>query len=866
MNQEILNQFTVLANLPGNQSYLLSHKETNEIFVLKTVLSRLSYDDQVRALQKRYNELQQCQNLCKICYYQIEKPSNISILYQEPKINFRKEISARMLKKQFWNSEELLNTFWHTLVALNNFHYIGLFHGDIRVNSIACKSDGSIILLDQFCTGNAYYKTIEDIIADQDGFLSPEFLDPNQELVFTTIENDVFSLGLVFFEACTLKKSRDMYDWQQRTFNYQIYQERLLNIELLYGKELAQFLSQMTDFSIQSRITTEEALVEISQLKSKLIQRDIKVNDSCQTNSQRQQQANQLAQSHFSHQQQYYPHYQDQSNVQVNSVVSAVASATNNPNINYNSNKYSGISFDNGMNSQNYDTAYNIPIDRQIQSSFQQKQQFKLNINYNNQNNKQSNLLNSNEQNSGKLSQLLTNDTIKDNSKNQEITQFENLSISDNSVSILSFENTMCSHQEDSNADKRKQIPHYKKSVFKVKNMINAPPPQQNQLLQNEKESSVFYIVEEEEAIDKQLIQKTMVNRIEKEKRELAQTQNSDANQFLNYAQYCQMQERQKNSLFVQNNQIFQQSQLYQRQSLQSSLSNQQQTQNQLNHPFQQQQEIQQLNQQTQQQNYKNQCFDQQQKEFQQSQIVNKIPANPRSQQVSIQVRRNSAFLPNQQIINQKENINQNVCQIIDDQGIADGSQQANYMIPDQFTNCKNVYTRKIRGLNKSVDMSKAIQLVSNQQQIINNANQQNFITSCKYSNKQEITFPSSVLNSSNSSINPTNNQQKECEGINIISYDIMNMQSPTNIITKNEKQGIQTLFKRNQNIFSSKLTQANNNLKEFASAHNSQTNNKPNPNNNNNNNNNNMYNPINNEEWNYPTNSQRFAYIQINK
>ncbi|KAL4504115.1 hypothetical protein ABPG72_020953 [Tetrahymena utriculariae] len=862
MNQEVLNQFTVLANLPGNQSYLLSHKETNEIFVLKTVLSRLSYDDQVRALQKRYNELQQCQNLCKICYYQIEKPSNISILYQEPKINFRKEISARMLKKQFWNLEELLNTFWHTLVALNNFHYVGLFHGDIRVNSIACKSDGSIILLDQFCTGNVYYKTVEEILADQDGFLSPEFLDQNQDLIFTTLENDVFSLGLVFFEACTLKKSRDLYDWQGRSFNYQVYQERLLSVELLYGKELAQFLSQMTDFSVQSRITTEEALVEIAQLKSKLTQRD-KVNDSCQTISLRQQQADLLAQSHLNHKQQFSPHYLDQSNVQKNSVSSVRPSVINNASSNYNqSNTNSGNSFDDGMNQQNYDTAYNIPIDGQIQNPFQQKQQFKLSINYNNQNYKQSNQPNSSEQNSGKLSQLLTNETIKENSKNQEITQFENLSISDNSVSILSFENTMCSHHEDNNTDKRKQIPQQKKRVFKVKNMINAPPPT-NQLPQNEKESSVFYIVEEEEAIDKQLIQKTMVNRIEKEKRELAQIQNQNVNQFLNNVQYYKIQERQKNSQIYQNNQIFQQSQLYQHQSLQSSLSNQQQLQNQLTHPFQQQQEIQQLNQHSQQYNNKNQRFDKQQKEFQQSQIVNKIPTNPRSQQVSIQVRRNSAFLPSQQIINQKENINQNTCQIIDELGIADGyNQQATYMIPDQFTSSKNIYTRKIRGLNKSVDMSKAIQLVSNQQQVINNGNHnqlQNGITSCKYSNKQEVTFPSSILNSSNSSLSPINNQQAECEGINIISYDIMNMQSPNNTITRNEKQGIQTLFKRNQTIFSSKLAQANINLKECASSQNSQASGKPIPNNN-------TYNPINNEEWNYPTNSQRFAYIQINK
>ncbi|KAL4459510.1 hypothetical protein ABPG74_018123 [Tetrahymena malaccensis] len=855
MNQEVLNQFTVLANLPGNQSYLLSHKETNEIFVLKTVLSRLSQDDQQRALQKRYNELQQCQNLCKICYYQIEKPSNISILYQEPKINFRKEISTRMLKKQFWNLEELLNTFWHTLVALNNFHYVGLFHGDIRVNSIACKSDGSIILLDQFCTGNVYYKTVEEIIADQEGFLSPEFLDPNQDLIFTTIENDVFSLALVFFEACTLKKSRDLYDWQQRTFNYQMYQERLQNIELLYGQELAQFLSQMSDFSAQTRITTEEALVEIAQLKQKLTQRN-KERDSCQTSSQRQQQANLLAQSHLNHQQQFSPHYSDQINVQKNSIVPSIENKVSQ---NYNqTNKNSGNSFDDAMK-QNYDTAYNIPLDRETQNPFQQKQKFKLNINYNNQNNKQ---YNNSEQNSGKLSQLLTNETIKDNSKNQEITQFENLSISDNSVSILSFENTMCSHHEDNNADQRKQIPQYKKSVFKVKNIINAPPPCSQQA-QNEKESSVFYIVEEEEAIDKQFIQKTMVNRIEKEKRELAQIQNQDVNQLLNYAQYNQIQERQKNFQFNQNNQIFQQAQLYQHQPLQ--LSNYQQIKNQQTHSFQQQQDIQQLNQQSQQQNCKNQHFDQYQKEFQQSQIVNKIPANPRSQQVSIQVRRNSAFLPSQQIINQKENINQNACQIIDEQGVSDASQQANYMIPDQFTNSKNIYTRKIRGLNKSVDMSKAIQLVSNQQQqqIQNHGNPNqihNGITSCKYSNKQEITFPSSLLNSSNGSINQINNhQQTECEGINIISYDIMNMQSPNNIITKNEKQGIQTLIKRNQNIFSSKLAQASNNLKEYASAQNTQLNNKQNSSNN-------MYNPINNEEWNYPTNSQRFAYIQISK
>ncbi|KAM3146893.1 hypothetical protein pb186bvf_001047 [Paramecium bursaria] len=204
--------------------------------------------------------------------------SKVCLLFECYIKNFDEELSKRRNTSQYWSEEELYNTFQACLAALKTLHDNNIIHGAISPQSIIFGQDQTVKLADHFVVANEYKRNwMPQPQSEEYGYWAPEIVNEYDgwRQKFETIEGDIYSLGLVFLEALTLRSSLDYYfvEGESLLIDYQLIENALINMRGQYSVELLNLVTCMLVIDPLERTWDQviQSNIKIQDLHNKLI-------------------------------------------------------------------------------------------------------------------------------------------------------------------------------------------------------------------------------------------------------------------------------------------------------------------------------------------------------------------------------------------------------------------------------------------------------------------------------------------------------------------------------------------------------------------------------------------------------------------
>jgi len=158
-------------------------------------------------------------------------------------------------KGLFYKEEEIWYILSSLIQALNYLKENGGFHNNIKLNSIAITSDGGLKILPNHLLGKkglAFYEMQQYLTKDFDYcYLPPKLLGKLQlgvkiiKKIEKNWKNDVFAIGMIGLELCTLKNTICCFDFEKMQLNFEKIGFFLENTQENYSLHLKLFLEEM---------------------------------------------------------------------------------------------------------------------------------------------------------------------------------------------------------------------------------------------------------------------------------------------------------------------------------------------------------------------------------------------------------------------------------------------------------------------------------------------------------------------------------------------------------------------------------------------------------------------------------------------
>ncbi|MEW5314097.1 MAG: hypothetical protein WDW38_005617 [Sanguina aurantia] len=196
-----------LLGVVGQGQYGVAHKVRNKQDGLLYCLKRIpmsAKDDQRGALAEA-QLLSSLDNPNIIAYKEsfMDKDQSLCIVtYFCEEGDLFNKIKARAATQQYFNEDDIMDIFIQTAMALKYIHSKKILHRDLKTQNIFLAR-GGIIKLGDFGISKVLEKTdsFANTVTGTPYYMAPEICT-NQPYTF---KSDIWSLGCVLYELCTLK-------------------------------------------------------------------------------------------------------------------------------------------------------------------------------------------------------------------------------------------------------------------------------------------------------------------------------------------------------------------------------------------------------------------------------------------------------------------------------------------------------------------------------------------------------------------------------------------------------------------------------------------------------------------------------------
>jgi len=157
----------------------------------------------------------------------------------------------------FFDEDELFRMMAQLVDLLEYLQQNSISHGEIRPGSCFLSLDKALKLINRraICGGDSLYEKAKN--GPGDFFLTPSAFESigkkEREPMQNKYKADVFSLGMTLLECATLKKSSQIYDWNNYTINTNVLSARLAEVRQRYSVNFYEILKIMVEFDATKR-------------------------------------------------------------------------------------------------------------------------------------------------------------------------------------------------------------------------------------------------------------------------------------------------------------------------------------------------------------------------------------------------------------------------------------------------------------------------------------------------------------------------------------------------------------------------------------------------------------------------------------
>jgi len=189
-----------------------------------------------------------------------------------------KRIFAGPSRSGFFEEPEIFNITMQLIDVLEYLQQHSVSHGEIRPGSIFFANDKTLKIVNRrfVCDGESAYEKVKN--GDPDVYLTPiafESVGKRQPEPFQNkYKADMFSLGMTLLECATLKKSSQIYDWNNFTVNSHLLSGRIVEMRKRYTQPFCNLVHEMLQLDENKRmdfIRLKQYLSEEKKVNSTII-------------------------------------------------------------------------------------------------------------------------------------------------------------------------------------------------------------------------------------------------------------------------------------------------------------------------------------------------------------------------------------------------------------------------------------------------------------------------------------------------------------------------------------------------------------------------------------------------------------------
>jgi len=200
-------------------------------------------------------------NSTKIYIYFEHFPNSLESTLKQKRIQLpqnSKRIFSAPTRSGFFEEAELFDITLQLVDILEYLQQHSVSHGEIRPGSIFLASDKTLKLVNRriVCDGESAYEKVKN--GDPDIYLTPEAFESvgrrQPEPFQNKYKADMFSLGMTLLECATLKKSSQIYDWNNFTVNSHLLSGRMVEMRQRYTQVFCNLIQEMLQLDENKRM------------------------------------------------------------------------------------------------------------------------------------------------------------------------------------------------------------------------------------------------------------------------------------------------------------------------------------------------------------------------------------------------------------------------------------------------------------------------------------------------------------------------------------------------------------------------------------------------------------------------------------
>eukprot|EP01015_Nassula_variabilis_P029590 TRINITY_DN6366_c0_g1_i4.p1 TRINITY_DN6366_c0_g1~~TRINITY_DN6366_c0_g1_i4.p1 ORF type:complete len:315 (-),score=52.37 TRINITY_DN6366_c0_g1_i4:60-1004(-) len=244
---------------PGEEEY--------SVMISKTVASGFSFEEQwTDALKKGVYEHD---NIAKVYGYRMKKDKtictdlqNLSIMVEYFKRDLNGEIKIRKAEKNPFREHEIWMIMYQVLDALKHFQMHGIFHEDIRPNTIFVTENETMKIMDNKLVNNDQNAFFDAISGARSGYPAPELMvyieSGRSHTDYDKSKVDVWALGLTLIDLALLSRCFLVYDWDSFMIDFSKIDAMLKQMRTQnYSELLISTISRMLQRDSKKRETAQ---------------------------------------------------------------------------------------------------------------------------------------------------------------------------------------------------------------------------------------------------------------------------------------------------------------------------------------------------------------------------------------------------------------------------------------------------------------------------------------------------------------------------------------------------------------------------------------------------------------------------------
>lgn len=244
---------TVLGSGAFGKVYLV--KKDNRYYAMK--MSQIAKLNQ----RERESAIRECQVLKSLDHHHITKLFDVFLyngcLCMAMEYANKGDLGRYILQRgiNLFSEEEILYIFVQIVLGLKYIHDKNIIHRDIKPQNIFVTSDNYVKIGDFNVSKQLQtHQVITTTMAGTISYLSPEILSGRGY----GIQTDIFSLGCVLYELCSLRKA--FVCFSQEDYLRQINRRNYGEIPNRYSNDMKSLINRMLDPNPQTRITANQIL------------------------------------------------------------------------------------------------------------------------------------------------------------------------------------------------------------------------------------------------------------------------------------------------------------------------------------------------------------------------------------------------------------------------------------------------------------------------------------------------------------------------------------------------------------------------------------------------------------------------------